>query len=338
MTLPETARLGEVTSVEPLTVWGREVDFSAWLSKNLDRPSTALKLGDLEFTDLEAPVGAFRCDIVAKEIGSDSGRVIVIENQFGKTDHDHLGKLLTYAAKFQAQIVVWISTDVREEHRSAIEWLNSITPDEVGFFAVQLSLISIDDSLPAPILEARSSPTVGFKPESRNKNNSIKSPTNEAYRAFFQGVIDELRDKHQFTNARLGQPQSWYKFTSGVAGFYYYAEFSLGEKLRAGLYIDAKDKETNEARFKALCARRAYIEGQLGFSLDWEFLENKKICRIRVTREDSSIDRPSSEMAPWLVERLLKLREVLNPFLQIAALEADKALLVASTSSPIEGA
>lgn len=127
-------KLGEITNVNANFAWLNEVAFSAWLASNLGRLTDVLGVGDLELVGTELPVGDFRCDIVAREVNSN--RFMVIENQFTKTDHDHLGKLLTYATQHNAELVVWISPDIRDEHRAAIDWLNKTTRDEIGFFAI----------------------------------------------------------------------------------------------------------------------------------------------------------------------------------------------------------
>ena len=150
--------LGEITNVAPNSAWLGEVAFSIWLAANLGRLTDVRGVGDLELVGTELPVEDSRCDIVAREVNS--GRFMVIANQFTKTDHDHLGKLLTYATQHNAEMVVWIRPDIRDEHRAPIDWLNKTTRDEIGFFAVQPCVIAINGSLPAPLLELRSSPNV----------------------------------------------------------------------------------------------------------------------------------------------------------------------------------
>ncbi len=132
--------LGQINHVDPRTVWQHEASaFTPWLSENLDRLSEALGL-ELELTEVEAPVGSFSLDLLAKDLSRD--RVVIIENQLEGTDHDHLGKLLTYASGYDASVVVWIATQIRDEHRQAMDWLNSRTDSETEFFAVLLEVLS----------------------------------------------------------------------------------------------------------------------------------------------------------------------------------------------------
>src|SRR5580704_11714113 len=203
--------LGELKRIKPKEVWPDEArNFTPWLAENLSRLGEVLGM-DLELTVREAPIGDFSCDLLVRDLGT--GRIVIIENQFGSTDHDHLGKTLTYAAGLEAEAVIWIAEKIREEHRQALEWLNRHTDTEVRFFAVTVELLQIDTSRPA----------VDFKPVvfpnewQRGTRDSAErpSPRGEAYRLYFQSLIDELREKHHFTNARVGQPQNWYTFSSG---------------------------------------------------------------------------------------------------------------------------
>ena len=116
------AELGSITNVDPRSVWPNEAgDFTPWLAEHADLLGAALGL-EIETEQREAAVGAFSLDLLGREVGSD--RVVIVENQLERTDHGHLGQLLAYAAGLDAKIVVWISPDVREEHRDAVHWLN----------------------------------------------------------------------------------------------------------------------------------------------------------------------------------------------------------------------
>jgi hypothetical protein len=121
-------------------------DFTPWLAGNLDRLGEQLGLA-LELRETEHHVGRYALDILANDV---TGRLVVVENQLGQSDHDHLGKLLTYAAGTDCRVVIWIATSFSSEHIAAFEWLNRTTTAEVGFYAVQVELLRIGDSALAP--------------------------------------------------------------------------------------------------------------------------------------------------------------------------------------------
>lgn len=142
--------LGQIKRVELRDVWPHEAhDFTKWLSEEPNLALLGSEIGiELELIETESSVGSFNVDIYAQESGT--GRKVVIENQLEDTNHDHLGKIITYAAGKGAEVVVWVVARARDEHRQAIEWLNQHTDSDFGFFLVEVELWAIGDSLPAP--------------------------------------------------------------------------------------------------------------------------------------------------------------------------------------------
>ena len=135
---------GELKTLNPRVAWPNEArDFTPWLASHITNLGQVLDM-QLELTATETRIGDFCLDILAKDLNSDLQ--VIIENQFGPTNHDHLGKLLTYAAGIDATAVVWVAEEIREEHREAMEWLNRRTDADTHFFAVVVEVIQIDDS------------------------------------------------------------------------------------------------------------------------------------------------------------------------------------------------
>lgn len=140
--------ISKIKTLDPRDIFKKEPDFTQWLNGNLDYLSELLGV-DLQDGTAEVDVGTFICDIVAKDF--DSGKSVIIENQFEETDHDHLGKIITYGAGKDAGIIIWISPEFQEEHIAALDWLNRKSSNEdISFFGVQIKFIQIDDSVPAP--------------------------------------------------------------------------------------------------------------------------------------------------------------------------------------------
>jgi hypothetical protein len=133
--------LGKIQVVPLRSIWKNEAqDFTPWLADNIDDLGEALGL-ELEYEDKEVSVGPYSADILAKDAGT--GKYVVIENQLEKTNHDHLGKCITYSAVLDASAVIWIASDFTEEHKKALDWLNDHTSEEIAFYGVKLELQQI---------------------------------------------------------------------------------------------------------------------------------------------------------------------------------------------------
>jgi len=310
--MPSATNFGELKVLKPRVAWPNEArDFTPWLAHHITNLGLVLDM-QLELTATETRVGDFCLDILAKDLNSD--RQVIIENQFGPTNHDHLGKLLTYAAGIDATAVVWVAEEIREEHREALEWLNRRTDADTHFFAVVVEVIQIDDSRPAPRFKPVVFPNE-WQRAVRDSTEREPSARAESYRRFFQALIDELRETYRFTGARLGQAQNWYSFASGVGGFWYNTNFAWNGRVRAELYIDLKDREKNKATFDLLLAQREEIEREFGEPLDWERQDEKTASRISVSREGSieDSDQRLAEIRLWCRDHLLRLKRVFGP-------------------------
>jgi hypothetical protein len=157
--LSKKSPLGKLEPVDLREYWEEEDrHFTPWLAEedNLNELARAIGLDSLELEGIEQPVGDFRADIVASD--SDDN-VVLIENQLGRTDHDHLGKLITYASARKAKIVVWISRQLTNEHRQALDWLNHMARGEARFFGLEIELWKIGHSDPAPKFSVVVQPT-----------------------------------------------------------------------------------------------------------------------------------------------------------------------------------
>ena len=172
-----TMCIGKLESVDVRKLWAHEqYDFSAWLSKEENISLLGDELG-LSFTDIEVEkfVGNYRCDIVA--IVDNTGKTVIIENQLEPSNHDHLGKIITYASGLDASTIIWIVTEARSEHKSAIEWLNHTTTKDINFFLIVLKAYRIGSSLPAPKFE------IAEMPNDFSKTANVMSDNKELNRS-----------------------------------------------------------------------------------------------------------------------------------------------------------
>ena len=306
--------LGRIQTVPLKELWpGEATHFTPWIAKNLDILGEKLGM-DLEIESTEASAGDFSADIVARDLSTN--KLVVIENQYGGTDHKHLGQLITYASVLGAGAVVWMAESIRGEHKSAMDFLNQNLKESLSFYAVEASAIRIDESRPAFVLTVVSMPSeAAVNPPPGPE----LSETKERYRTYFQSLIDELRETHKFTNARTGQPQNWYTFASENSKVYTYStSFAKGGRVRVEVYIDTGDKARNEQVFDCLLARKQEMEAALNFELTWERLDSRRACRIAVYR-DGEIDADSETLADiksWTIQNLLRFKAVFAPEFQ----------------------
>ena len=316
-----TQGLAKIERIDLREAWPNEAqNFTPWLAENITELGEALGM-DLELQQTEAPVGGYSLDILATDLNSN--RPVIIENQLEATNHTHLGQLLTYAAGFDAGVIVWVTREFRDEHRQALDWLNQRTGEDTQFFGVVVELWSIAGSPPAPHFRLATTPNE-WRPQGVAATSGIRgvpSERREKYRVFFQSLFDELREKHNFTNARVAQPQSWYGFSAGHGQRVTYdAHFTGQKQARVAVYIDGgtDSADWNLHIFESLEERKAEIETELGHVLDWQRLENRRACRIALARAGSIDDSPETltEIRGWLVDNLLKFKEVFGPKLR----------------------
>jgi hypothetical protein len=298
---------GELVKADVRKYWpNEERDFTPWLVKpdNLARLGEAIGL-ELEFEEAEKACGPYSCDILCKESGSD--RYVIIENQFGKTNHDHLGKLITYASALDAGTVVWISEHFTDEHQRALDWLNGHTTEDVSFYAVALELWQIDESRPAVRFNVISRPIEG--PVVIDKT---LSDTKKQRLEFWTAVRNELLAKHVLASAQTPKPRYWFIVPIGKAKMHISNIMSTNDgRIGVRLYIHNKAAALALAH---LGPQREQIEQELGEPLDWNPFPGKRDKIIGVSRKADLDERENwPEYVAWMVTRIQRFREVFGP-------------------------
>lgn len=321
-----TPDLGRIEHVDPRTAWKSEPqDFTPWLQENIGLLGEAIGLEIDPDVQREVSVGGFSADLVAVDVATD--RRILIENQLGPTDHSHLGQILTYASGLDAGILVWICTKVRDEHAQALTWLNEHTGEDVLAFAVEIGLLRIGESAPAPLFNVVVAPNEWQKSVASSKSASEgKAPA--LYRAFWRDFISDLKDRdpHATTTDPQHAPgQNWFAIGLGRTGFTSAFVFGwqsdTGNRLRSEIYIDTTDKDLNERYFHQLLAQRQEIEAELGYALEWTERPDIRACRIFASEAGSIND--ADDLAAYRelgVTRMLDLKRVFAP--RVAQLNA----------------
>ena len=311
--------LSDIESVELREVWTDEASaFTPWIAANMDKLGDALGL-ELEHREREAPVGRYSLDILAHD--RDKDRPVIIENQLDMSDHDHLGKLLTYASGLDAGVIIWITREFREEHRQALDWLNQHTDEDTLFFGIAIELWKIDNSRPAPHFKIAAAPNdwrkVNVKPKAR------PSPHQERYREFFQGLIDRLNQEDWFARSIPAGTKTFCTFPGGLPRrVHYSADFRPREgKARMGVWIDGGDKAWTKQMFDRLHDESDTIESELskilgdGSKLDWRRM-NRSNRSCALMERPGSIDEDETTLAEireWMVKRLSAFRQVFTP-------------------------
>lgn len=303
--------LGKIERLDDLrAVWPHEAhDFSKWLARdeNLAGLSDAIGI-DIVLEELESSVGGFSVDLYAEESGT--GRKIIIENQLEDTNHDHLGKIITYASGKNAEVIIWIVKRARDEHKQAIEWLNQHTDENIGFFLLEIELWKIDDSLPAPKFNVVGRPNDWAK---TLKATEGLSETKKLQLEFWQAFSDHAFAKQEFRRCfspRKAQPQHWYDLSVG-SSTYHISLTANTQKKRLGAEIYITD---DKALFEKFRARRADIEAELGMPLEWRTAT--KDCRILALRGGDIKQGEAAWPAcfDWYCAMALKLREIIKKY------------------------
>lgn len=311
------AELGVLERVELRDVWQHEAHhFTPWLAQagNLATLSDVLGI-DLELTGQEVAVGPYAADIVCKDTMSNTH--VLIENQLEKTDHIHLGQILTYAAGLKAQTVIWVASRFTDEHRAAIDWLNNITQDEWQFFGLEIELWRIGASAPAPKFNIICQPNEWSRAvRDEAAKAEASSPTQALQLRFWTGFRDRMVDKGQ--RAPKPSAQSWQSFRVGRTGFSLEGVVQRTEQqLTVRLYINCDDLPPKGV-FRYLKARQDAIHAQLGFSLVWNELPDKKGSVVFVFCPNCPLENESRwpEYQAWIAAMIAKMETAFRPLIK----------------------
>jgi hypothetical protein len=324
--------LGRLERVDLRQVWVNEASqFTPWLA----REENIALLGDAIGIELaveaqEQQVGPFRADILCKDTASDA--LVLIENQIERTDHGHLGQLITYAAGLKSVVIVWIAQRFTEEHRAALDWLNEVTQDRIHFFGLEVELWRIGNSAVAPKFNVICKPNLWVNSVSGGIVRVSEDPLTPAkqlqleYWQGFRAYVEEIGSTIKPTKPL---PQHWMNLALGRSGFRLAAVASFydsvsesfqGHELRAEVVIE---NDQSKDSFALLEAQKGDIERDLGESLTWYNPPEKRMCRIYLRRSANLEDRSDwRQQHAWLKQKLEKLHHVFSPRVKMLAIPA----------------
>lgn len=305
--------IGKLERVPLREVWKHEAqDFTQWLQDNIEVLNETLDLA-LVNVAREQAAGAFSIDLVAEDEG---GGTVIIENQLEKSNHDHLGKLITYLTAMQAKAAIWIVSDPRPEHVAAITWLNESS--SAAFYMVKVEAVKIGGSPAAPLFTL----IVGPSEEARavGQIKSELSGRDQLFRKWWTSLIDRSAAVNKLHSHITPSTVHWIGASSGTRGLGWNFGFTQGS-CSAELYIDrGKDSDDeNKAIFDQLAANQTEIEQAFGGPLSWERLDAKRACRIRFTNEAGGYRSPEDQwpdLQDTVIRAMDRLEKALRPHLR----------------------
>ncbi|MCR5220636.1 MAG: DUF4268 domain-containing protein [bacterium] len=298
--------LGRMEKIPDLRdIWPHEArDFSNWLAQEENLALLGETLGiDMMLEEQESSVGGFSVDLYAVEEGT--GRKIIIENQLEDTNHDHLGKIITYASGKDAELIVWIVKHAREEHQQAVAWLNQHTDEKIGFFLLEIELWKINDSLPAPKFNIVERPNDWAKVV----NNDTKKLWLSFWQAF-NAYVENIQDYKKNFSIKKPGPQSFYNLSVGNRAFRINLSISVQRKyIGAAIYIC--DYKENYGKF---IDNKEAIENHLGMALDWTVGNKDCSIRAKLNADVQSGESAWNSYFDWLYKMALKLKAVIRQY------------------------
>ena len=322
--MASTPELGKLERLDNLRdVWQTEDhDFTPWLAEDENISILAETLDmDLEVEAQEKDVGPFRADILCRDANSpDRDALVLIENQLERTDHTHLGQLMTYAAGLHTVTIIWVAQRFTDEHRAALDWLNEITNERFRFFGLEVELWKIGDSLAAPNFNIVSKPNEWSRVVGAAKSSTVgDSERGALYRRYWTEFSNRLMERNSPVKPRQPQPQIWMDFAIGKTDFWLAAMLRRREH-RISVYLGLRNAEA-AAHLALLEEDREAIEATLGDILQWRRLQ--KSCQVLLVNPREANPEDESQWAwqhEWLAETLEKFDQVFR--LRVADLDA----------------
>lgn len=309
-------KLGRLEKIDLRTYWKREdTDFTPWLAKeeNIELLSETIGV-ELEVQGQEESVGPFSADILCKDTIND--HYVLIENQLERTDHTHLGQLMTYAAGLDAVTIIWIAQKFTEEHRAALDWLNRITDDTFTFFGIEIELYKIGNSSPAPLFKLVSKPNDWAKQVKKSKSKQPITEIKRIQENYWTALKEYMEEKKSFVKMQSPQAQHWTNVAIGKSNFHLSASVnSRDNSINIWLNITGdKAKENFEKLYES-----AYENSlnEISPKIVWDILENRKMSAITLkSKSNFMIEDDWENQFEWFKRNLENFTTFFKPKLK----------------------
>lgn len=309
-------KLGRLEKIDLRTYWKKEdTDFTPWLAgeENIQLLSETIDI-ELEVQSQEEGVGPFRADILC--IDTANNHYVLIENQLEKTDHTHLGQLMTYAAGLDAVNIVWIAQKFTEEHRAALDWLNRITDDTFNFFGIEIELFKIGDSLAAPMFNLVSKPNDWAKSVKKTASSQNVTPTKLLQREYWSNLKEYMEENKSFVKMQNPLPQHWTNLAIGKSNFSLSATVNSRDNiLGITLNITGEEAKENYEKLYNLAYESSLVE--ISNDIIWDKLEEKKMSYVILrTKGDFFKKSDWNSQFEWFKKHLEKFTKCFKPKLK----------------------
>ncbi len=309
-------KIGKLKKVDIRELWKDEAsDFTPWLAKeeNIKQLGETIQI-ELEVIEQEKSVGPFRADILCKSTIDD--HYVLIENQLEKTDHTHLGQIMTYAAGLDAVTVVWIAKNFTEEHRATIDWLNRITDEQFNFFGIEIEAYKIGDSLPAPLFQVVSKPNDWSRTIKSAATIQNLSETKALNLEYWTAMKKYFEQHGTFLKHQKPQPQHWTNFALGKSDFHLAAVSSVRDNfLRVEFLIKSNTSKEDFRKLKEKFENLSYEK--ISPDLIWDELPDKKVSWVYLKKNANVKDKSDwNNQHQWFMETLEKFDKFFRPIIK----------------------
>ena len=306
-------KLGKLKNIDLREAWKHEaIDFTKWLSQEENLRLLGDEIGfDIKLIRTEADVGDFNADILAED--ENTGHKIIIENQLEKTDHNHLGQLITYASGYDAKVIIWVVKDVRDEHRQAIDWLNEHTVEDIEFYLIQVELWQIADSPFAPKFKIVSKPNDWTKTVRNSADTTNLTETKLKQLEFWNMLKDYAKKTNSKIRLQKGLPQQWTNISIGSSR----AHIALTVNSRENLFGTELYMNNDKDLYNHLLDNKDEIEKELGEKMEWMELQGRKASRIRTFIKGNFEQSDKWEdYFEWMLKEAEKFQKVFPKFIK----------------------
>lgn len=306
--------VGKIEKLPLRKIWNHEaLNFTPWLEENIDILGDVIGL-KLSVVEREKRTTSFSLDLLAED---SAGNGVVIENQIEKTDHDHLGKVLTYLINLDAKTAIWICSEAHQEHIQVVNWLNEIAPADMFFYLVKVEGIKIGDSLPAPLFSVICAPSDTMKEIGKAKEELAERHMLRL--DFWERLLEKSKGRTQLFANRSPTKDNWLSTGSGRSELYYSYNLTKSEA-SVGLYIDKGKNfdDFNRQVFDMLYSKKDEIEADFGNPLIWDAVEGRRYCGIRWNINDSGL----SDQDKWdalqdkMIDAMIRLEKAFKKHIQ----------------------